>query len=236
MRGTVNWLNPDRASRRDWTVCFAGASWGLSSWRLGEPASDGHLHVRLRCLQLHVIDEIPPIKCPVRGFHSLIIQPVRCFFSEMERPFTLEVFKSQGSFSFITKGFLKCLVSSTSAPFQSRQFSYCLYCRKLKSLSWFHVHKREVRFEPSPQKVAYFCAMFENYVHDIETEVDLLCDTGRLFLGDNEAVMILRESKLENVLKIWAKWTEDLPLMKKRDKSQMPTLQDFSILTFLEKV
>ena len=76
-----------------------------------------------------------------------------------------------------------CVVKSTSSPYSQRQFAFCLHCRQLKSVSWFYEHKRKVRFEPSSGTVSIFHAMFKNYVKDIETEIELLYEMGRLFVG-----------------------------------------------------
>ena len=106
----------------------------------------------------------------------------------MQCPFTLDVFKNQEKCSYISKGFLKCVVNATISPFHSRQFAYCLHCRQLKSLSWFFDHKRKVRFTPTPQQVLFFDAKFEDYYKDILTEVELLSDVGRLFFEGRQFV------------------------------------------------
>ena len=106
----------------------------------------------------------------------------------MQEPFTLDVFKTRGKTSFISKGYLKCVVTTTTFPFHYRQFAHCLHCRKLRSLSWFCQHKRDVGFLPSLQMIDLFNAKFDSYVQDITTEVELLNDMGRLFNDGRQRV------------------------------------------------
>ena len=106
----------------------------------------------------------------------------------MQGPFKLDVYKCQEKRSFISKGFLKCVVKATTSPFPSRQFAYFLHCRQLRSISWFFEHKRKVGFMPTPQQVLFFDAKFEDYFQDIMTEVELLSETGRLFLEGRQSM------------------------------------------------
>ena len=85
------------------------------------------------------------------------------------------------------KVFLKVVVTQTSEPFMSREFSYCLHCRRLRSMSWFYQHKRLTSFEPTEDQQRLFCSRFQTYVGDIVTEVDLLNDLGRLFHRPSQA-------------------------------------------------
>lgn len=78
-------------------------------------------------------------------------------------------------------GFLKGIVTSTSPPIRNREFAYCLHCRKLRSISSFYDHKRRLGFELLEQAQASYIAQVDKYRGDIETEVELRHDTGRLF-------------------------------------------------------
>ena len=99
----------------------------------------------------------------------------------MQNLYTVNVFKSLSSTSFVSIGFLKCVVKQDVPPFHSRVFAYCLECQKLRSLSWFYQHKKSIGFEPSSEMVKRFLAKYEMFVSEIITEVELLDDLGKLF-------------------------------------------------------
>ena len=149
----------------------------------------------------------------------------------MHRPFKLEVFKSLETTSFITRGFLLCVVTSTASRHSTRQFAYCLHCRLLRSVSWFNHHKRKVCFEPSPRSVALFHAKFDHYVRDIETEVELLHETGRLFFGSPQRLCDRSSVQTPQLLAIPDEVEEGLPRSKKASLNLKPTNYQFSAKT-----
>ena len=95
--------------------------------------------------------------------------------------FIIEVEKDGPSSSFLERGFLKCIVRQPQEPFRMRSFLYCLHCFKLGSQSWFDYHKKAVAFDLSEKSIANHKASFSRYVRDIESEVELLNDSGKLF-------------------------------------------------------
>ena len=144
-------------------------------------AAEGHLRVRLSCLQLHVLSKIALFKY-VAGHSNPRIDKILF----MQAPFKVDVYKAQSHFSYLNRGFLKCIVTSTTSPFQSRQFAYCLQCRKMKSISWFNDHKKTVHRGLSPQQVGYFHAKFDFFCQDIVTEVEFLNETGGCLLKEGK--------------------------------------------------
>ena len=89
--------------------------------------------------------------------------------------------------SFPERGFLKAIVTQTSSPFLTREFAYCLHCRKLRSIPWFYHHNRRTMFEPSAETQRVFQSKFEAFVRDIFTEVELLHESGKLFLRPRDS-------------------------------------------------
>ena len=99
----------------------------------------------------------------------------------MERQYTVAVMKSDGNTCFLQWGFLKCVVKSCTSPCQQRQFAYCLHCKRLRSISWFYAHKQAVGFPVTPEWCAEMETGFERWARDINTEIDVIFDSGGLF-------------------------------------------------------
>ena len=91
-----------------------------------------------------------------------------------------------------------------------------LHCRLLRSVSWFNHHKRKACFEQSPRSVALFLAKFDHYVRDIETEVELLHETGRLFFGDSQRLCDRPIDQTPQLLAIPGEVEDGLPLRRRR--------------------
>ena len=131
-----------------------------------------------RSLHVRVLLKIRPSQWPHDS--SFSISFLFCSLL-MQSPFTIQVLQNEASSSVVPMGFLKGIVTSTSPPIRNREFAYCLHCRKRRSISSFYDHKRRLGFELLEQAQASYIAQVDKYRGDIETEVELRHDTGRLF-------------------------------------------------------
>ena len=122
-----------------------------------------------------------------RALQALFSRARRFHRHSMQNDFRVQVFTSQPSSSFLEKGFLKCVVTQTAPPFSTREFAYCLHCRKLRSMPWLYRHKRRFSIEPTVEMQQVFATKFPLSVQDVITEVELLKDFGKLFKSSHDS-------------------------------------------------
>ena len=91
--------------------------------------------------------------------------------------------------------FLKCVVVQSQEPFHKHTFIYGLHCLKRGSTSLFQYHKDDDGFDLSEGSVERHMSRFSQYVEDIQTEVDLLYDSGKLFKELSRHCRLVREKQ-----------------------------------------
>ena len=104
----------------------------------------------------------------------------------MQRDYTIVVSQKVARTSFIHRGFLHCTVTSTMKPEQKRYFVFCFHCKRLRAFAWFFRHRNDEGVRPSEEDVAFFQSRIVHYQRDIETEVELLHHSGKLFIQRHE--------------------------------------------------
>ena len=104
----------------------------------------------------------------------------------MQRDYTIVVSQKVARTSFIHHGFLHCTVTSTMQPEQKRTFVYCFHCKRLRAFAWFFRHRNDEGVRPSEEDVTYYQSRLVHYQRDIETEVELLHLSEKLFIQRHE--------------------------------------------------
>ena len=85
------------------------------------------------------------------------------------------------TFSYVTRGYVKCVVSSNTPPFQQRVFAFCMRCKDLGCVAWFYSHQDAQRFRSTGEMEDEFHARRQHFFEDIKSDVELLEESGTLF-------------------------------------------------------
>ena len=135
----------------------------------------------------------------------------------MSGSWTVDIPNCTLTFSYVASGYVKCVVSSNTPPFQRRVFAFCMRCKDLGCVAWFYSHQDAQRFRSTGEMEEEFHARRQHFFEDIKSDV---ADLGSPVLEQAVVTIVLCNHFINSTNPL-----QDTPAMQTTNALAGPTVE-----------